>query len=185
MIKNLTLLLNQARDGTAAREAALPLVYAELRAIAAVHIRREKPGHSLLPTDLVHEAYLRLFDGETPSWNNRKHFFATAALAMRHILVDHARKKCSLKRSDPEAGLRRSERLAFGSRLSPEDILDLDCALSELQQLDERQYQIVQLRFFAGLNGRETAELMGISQSTVARQWWSAKLWLREQMAHE
>ena len=179
---NLSKILNNTHDQSVAVEVALPLVYNELRAVAAVHLRQERAGHTLLATDLVHEAYLRLFEGETPKWNDKKHFFATAAIAMRRILVDHARKKNSLKRTDPEAGIKQSERLELGPQLSLEDVLDLDIALEKLQQLDEKQAQIVQLRIFAGLSEDEVAEVMDVSKRTIAREWWSAKLWLREQM---
>jgi len=185
MTENLTKILNSAEDQSQAMKTALPLVYNELRAIAAVHLRQERPGHTLLATDLVHEAYLRLFEGKTPQWNDKKHFFATAAVSMRRILVDHARKKTSIKRTDPENGIKQAERPELGPQLSLEDVLDLDIALQKLQKLDEKQCQIVQLRVFAGLTENEIAELMEISRRSVAREWWSAKLWLREQMSNE
>lgn len=183
--QTLSKILNNTQDSSLAVEIALPLVYEQLRAIAAVHLRQESPGHTLLATDLVHEAYLRLFAGETPLWNDKKHFFATAAIAMRRILVDHARKKSTIKRTDPEAGVKQAERLELGPQIAMEDVLDLDIALDRLQQLDEKQYQIVQLRIFAGLSSAEVAELVGISKRSVAREWWSAKIWLLEQLGKE
>jgi len=183
--KTLSEILNNTPDSSVAVEIALPLVYNQLRAIAAVHLRQERPGHTLLPTDLVHEAYLRLFEGKTPQWNDKKHFFSTAAIAMRRILVDHARKKSTIKRTDPEAGLKQVERVELGPQIALEDILDLDIAMDRLQQLDHRQWQIVQLRIFAGLGEDETAELMDISKRTVAREWWSAKIWLLEQLTEK
>jgi len=184
MQEDLTKLLNTALDGSQEVQKILPLVYNELRAIAAVQLRQERSGHSLMTTDLVHEAYLKLFHGNKSSWNDRKHFFSAAALAMRGILVDHARKKATKKRTDPNDGVPELERIELGSKLSMDNMLDLDRALAKMQQYDERQSQIVHLRIFAGLTGKETAELLDISERTEAREWWSAKLWLREQISH-
>lgn len=182
MDTELTGVLNNLQGSPDAIEKALPLVYRELRAIAAVQLRQERAGHTLLTTDLVHEAYLRLFEGKAAKFNDKRHFFATAALAMRRILVDHARRKTANKRTDPDAGIPVTERPELGAQLSIAEVLDLDQALELLQQLDERQCQIVHLRVFAGLTGKETAELMGLSERTVAREWFSAKAWLREQV---
>jgi RNA polymerase sigma factor (TIGR02999 family) len=182
MTENLTEMLRRLGDSVDAVEKVLPLVYGELRAIAAVQLRQERPGHTLLTTDLVHEAYLRLFRGQNHDWNDRKHFFSAAALAMRRILVDHARRKTASKRIDPDEGVPVAERPELGPRLSLSEMLDLDQALDDLQRLDPRQCEIVHLQVFAGLTGKETAELMGLSQRTVAREWFSAKAWLREQI---
>jgi RNA polymerase sigma factor (TIGR02999 family) len=182
MDKDLTGVLNELDSAPDAIEKALPLVYKELRAIAAVQLRQERAGHTFLTTDLVHEAYLRLFDGSPSRFNDKRHFFATAALAMRRILVDHARKKNAAKRMDPDAGIPAVERPELGPQLSIAEVLDLDIALELLESLDERQSQIVHLRVFAGLTGKETAELMSLSERTVAREWFSAKAWLREQV---
>ena len=184
MQENLTRLLNTALDSSLEAQKILPLVYNQLRAIAAVQLRQERPGHSLMTTDLVHEAYLKLFHNAKPSWQDRKHFFSSAALAMRGILVDHTRKKTAKKRTDPEDGIPEFERIELGGKLAMETILDLDRALSRLQELDKRQSQIVQLRVFAGLTGKETAELLNISERTEAREWWSAKLWLQEKIGN-
>jgi RNA polymerase sigma factor (TIGR02999 family) len=182
MTENLTEMLRRLGDSADAVEEVLPLVYGELRAIAAVQLSQERSGHTLLTTDLVHEAYLRLLHGQSHDWNDRKHFFSAAALAMRRILVDHARRKTASKRTDPDKGLPVAERPELGPRLSLGEILDLDQALDALKRLDPRQCEIVHLRVFAGLTGKETAELMGLSQRTVARDWFSAKVWLREQI---
>ena len=182
MNKDLTGVINELNNSTDAIEKALPLVYNELRAIAAVQLRQERAGHTLLTTDLVHEAYLRLFDGNQSRFNDKRHFFATAALAMRRILVDHARRKTAAKRTDPEDGIPVADRPALGPQLSIAEVLDLDMALELMESLDSRQCQIVHLRVFAGLTGKETAELMGLSERTVAREWFSAKAWLREQV---
>jgi RNA polymerase sigma factor (TIGR02999 family) len=182
MTENLTEMLRHLGDSEDAVEKVLPLVYGELRAIAAVQLRQERPGHTLLTTDLVHETYLRLLHGQSHNWNDRKHFFSAAALAMRRILVDHARRKTASKRTDPEDGLPVTDRPELGPRLSFSEVLDLDQALEDLKRLDPRQCEIVHLRVFAGLTGKETAELLGLSQRTVARDWFSAKAWLREQI---
>lgn len=182
MENDLTGVLKVLHRSPDAIEKALPLVYRELRAIAAVQLRQERPGHTFLTTDLVHEAYLRLFDGNQSRFNDKKHFFATAAIAMRRILVDHARKKSTAKRTDPEEGIPMSERPDLGPQLSIAEVLDLDNALEQMEALDSRQCQIVHFRVFAGLTGKETAELMGLSERTVAREWFSAKAWLREQV---
>jgi RNA polymerase sigma factor (TIGR02999 family) len=182
MNEDLTRLLRQLSDSEEAVETILPLVYRELHAIAAVQLRQERSGHTLLTTDLVHEAYLRLLQGNHPGWNDRKHFFSAAALAMRRILVDHARKKTAAKRTDPDEGVPVADRPELGPRLSLSEVLDLDKALETLKELDPRQSEIVHLMVFAGMTGKETAELMGLSQRTVAREWFSAKAWLREQV---
>lgn len=183
MSEDFTSVLRGIDDPAAASEALLPLVYNELRAIAAVQLRQERAGHTLMTSDLVHEAYIRLFDGNQPNWNDRRHFFATAALAIRRILVDHARRKQAAKRTDPDEGVPIAERIELGASLSMAEILDLDRALSALKDLDDRQCQIVHYRVFAGLTARETADLMGISERTVAREWFSGKAWLREQIS--
>lgn len=182
MSEDLTKLLRELGDSEGAVETILPLVYRELHAIAAVQLRQERDGHTFLTTDLVHEASLKLLQGKDQNWNDRKHFFSAAALAMRRILVDHARRKTAAKRTDPDEGVPMLERPELGPTLSLAEIVDLDQALERLAELDPRQAEIVNLRVFAGLTGRETAELTGLSQRTVAREWFSAKAWLHEQM---
>lgn len=180
---DLTQILKEVAEDSSKLEKLMPIVYQELRTIASAKLRQERAGHTLLTTDLVHEAYLRLFEGENLEWNDRKHFFASAALAMRRILVDYARRKNAKKRVDPETGLVLKERFGHDSSLSAEEMLDLDEALQELENLDPRQAEVVCLRVFAGLSGKETSDMMGISLRTVAREWWSAKVWLRDRMA--
>lgn len=180
--EDLTKLLHELGDSEDAVETILPLVYRELHAIAAVQLRQERAGHTLLTTDLVHEASIKLLQGKQQSWNDRKHFFSAAALAMRRILVDHARRKTAAKRTDPDDGVPLLERPELGPVLSLGEILDLDRALERLADLDPRQAEIVNLRIFAGLTGKETAELTGLSERTVAREWFSAKAWLHEQL---
>lgn len=161
----------------------LPLVYDELRKLAAARLSREDPGQTLQSTALVHEAYVRLVHGETaPTWADRKHFFAAAARAMRNILVDNARRKGRLKRGGEYERCPLDQVELFDSLVPVEDLLALEEALTKLEQEDPEQSQVVQLRFFAGLSHEETARILGISVSTAKRQWRYARAWLRQQM---
>jgi RNA polymerase sigma-70 factor, ECF subfamily len=163
-----------------ARDDLLPLVYLELRRCAARCLRRERPDHTLQPTALVHEAYLRLARQDRIAWRNRAQFFGVAAQMMRRILVDHARERHAAKR--PGAALR----VALSDRIAVRDpdceILLLDEALQELSLLDPRQGQIVEMRYFAGMSEREVAEVLSISRSTVTREWQTARAWLYRRM---
>ncbi len=163
-------------------ERLIPLVYEELGRLAKLQLWSERDYLTLDSNDLVHEAFLRLFDGKIPVWNDRKHFFSTAAMSMRRILVDHARRKYAKKRVRPD--ITSTEKDPFGreSNFSFAHLLDLDACLEKLESLDRRQFQIVQLRFFAGLSCKETANTLGLSPRTVAREWWASKLWLSEQL---
>ena len=175
-----TRLLQRWSEGDAdAREALLPLVYRELRRRAAAYLRRENRHHTLRPTDLVHETYLRLCEQST-GWKNRDHFFGVSARLMRRILVDHARARTAAKRG---RGLRvtLTEGLAAVSPAGV-DILALDQALSELASLDERQAELVELRFFGGLTQEEAAKAIGISLATANRDWAMAKAWLHRKL---
>jgi RNA polymerase sigma factor (TIGR02999 family) len=160
----------------------LPLVYEELRRLAAQRLAHEAPGQTLQPTALVHEAYLRLVDGEQAQrWNSRGHFFAAAAEAMRRILVESARRKASLKRG---GGLRREE-LPESELAAPavsDDVLALDEALTQLAQADALAAQLVQLRYFAGLTSPQAAEALGISARTAERTWAYARAWLLKKL---
>jgi len=152
----------------------LPLVYAELRRVAAGYMRRERPGHTLQATALVHEAYIQLVDQTRVTWRNRAHFFAVAAQIMRRILVDHARAHRAQKRGGDVRKLTLEETVgAFGQR----DVAleALDDSLTALAQLDARQARIVELRFFGGLTVDETAEVLGVSAPTVEREWRMAR----------
>ena len=161
-------------DSTA-RDRLMPLVYHELRRRAAGHLRRERRGHTLRPTDLVHETYLRLC-AQNAAWQNREQLFAVASRLMRRILVDHARMRASAKRG---GGLRMTlvEDLAAAAAVEP-DLLDIDAALEELAALDERQATLVELRFFGGLNIEEAARALDVSVATANRDWAMAKSWL-------
>jgi RNA polymerase sigma factor (TIGR02999 family) len=160
----------------------LPLVYDELRRLAAQNLAGEKPGQTLQPTALVHEAYLRLVDGARDArWNGRRHFFAAAAEAMRRILVENHRRKASLKRG---GGLRRSE-LPESELAAPavnHDLLALDEALDQLAQTDALAAELVQLRYFAGLTSAQAAEVLGISSRTADRTWAYARVWLHKRL---
>ena len=158
-----------------ARDRLLPLVYQELRRRAAGQLRRERRGHTLRPTDLVHETYLRLC-AQNAAWQNREQLFGVASRLMRRILVDHARKRAAAKRG---GGLRvtLSEGLAAAPGGEPE-MLDLDAALDELAVLDERQARLVELRFFGGLDIEQAARTLGVSVATANRDWVMARAWL-------
>ncbi len=179
-MSDVTLLLSAIDQGDPrAAEQLLPLVYGELRRLAASKLAREAPGQTVQATALVHEAYLRLLDGGQPQdWNSRGHFFAACAEAMRRILVERARHKQSLKAG---GGRRRRELPAIelavaGPRL---DVLALHEALTRLEQLDPRRAELVKLRFFAGLTIAEAAQALGISASTADNDWAYARSWLR------
>lgn len=179
---NVTEMLQDWRNGDqAALEKLLPVVYDELRRQAARYLRRERPGHTLQTTALIHEAYLRLINQENVAWQNRAHFYAIAARLMRQILVDHARKRQAAKRGGSDIKLPLEEAMV----ISPErdiDLVALDGALTRLAAFDEQQSRIVELRYFSGLSVEETAEVLGISTRTVKRDWNVAKAWLRQQI---
>ena len=165
-----------------AAEQLLPLVYDELRQLAAQRLAQEKPGQTLQPTALVHEAYLRLVAGEQPhDWDGRGHFFAAAAEAMRRILVESARRKASLKRGGDRARrpLDEAELLAPEPR---EDVLALDEALTELAASDRAAADLVQLRYFGGLSLPDAAQVLGVSPRTAIRLWTFARAWLVEKL---
>jgi len=183
----LTRLLEAWQSGdSAAGDKLVPLVYAELRRIAAAKMRAERGGHTLQPTALVHEAWLRLMNQHGSGWQNRDQFFAIAAQAMRRILVDHARKRHAAKRGDGDASVDLDEvSRALAVTLPDERLLALDEALKGLAALDERQARIIELRFFAGLSVEETASVLGISPTTVKRVWATGRAWLFREMNGE
>lgn len=171
------LLLAWGNGDEAALDQLMPLVYNELRKVAARHLRRQRPNHTLQTTDLVNEAYMRLIDSSQVRWQNRAHFFAVSAQLMRRILVDFARERQNLKRG---GGLQQVS-LDEGLVVAPErgaDLLALDEALTRLAALNVRQAQVVELRYFGGLNEEETAEALKVSLRTVQRDWNLARLWL-------
>jgi RNA polymerase sigma-70 factor (ECF subfamily) len=171
------LLIQWSKGDSAALDALVPLVYDELRRQAQLYLNREKPGHTLSSTALVHEAYLRLVKQKGVAWQNRAHFFGVAARMMRRILVDHARRNGYAKRGGGAMTLSLDETMTP----APEreiNLVALDDALNTLAKLDERQSRMVELRYFGGLSIEETSEVLGVSAPTVKREWASARAWL-------
>ncbi|HZH91056.1 MAG TPA: sigma-70 family RNA polymerase sigma factor [Pyrinomonadaceae bacterium] len=180
--QDVTRLLIQLTDGNKnVLDDLLPLVYGELRSLAANYLRRERSAHTLQPTALVHEAYLRLVDQNQVKWQNRAHFFGVAAQMMRRILVDHARGHNAGKRGGEVHKLSLDENMDVTDERAT-DLIALDDALTALAALDEQKGRIVELRFFGGLSVEETAEVLGVSAPTVKRQWRMAKAWLYGQV---
>lgn len=181
---DVTQVLAALKDGDAsAYERLLPVVYEEMRSLARSYLNRQQPGHTLEPTALVHEAYMRLVQQDQPDYSNRVHFFAVAATAMRQLLIDHARRKNAAKRGEGWERVTLSNLKSDGR--SDIDLLDLDEALTEMAELDAQQSRIVELRFFGGLTIEETAEELGISTSTVEREWRAARAWLSARLSGE
>jgi RNA polymerase sigma factor (TIGR02999 family) len=178
-----TRLLGEVEAGNAgAADDLLPLVYSELRRLARSRMAREKYAHSVQPTSLVHQAYLRLLGDAQPHWEGRGHFFAAAAEAMRRILIEKARQRASLKRGGDLRRTGYDDEMLPGSEQNPEDLLALDAALEGLEARDPMMANIVKLRYFAGLTIEETAEALGLSPRSVNRQWTAARAWLRKSM---
>lgn len=159
-----------------------PIVYDDLRRLAAGYMQREPPGHPLQPTALVHEAYLRLIDQRQVQWRNRAHFFGVAAQMMRRILVDHARKRLADKRGGAVTIVGLDE-VSPASESHTVDVLALDQALDQLTGVDPRLCRVVELRYFAGLNIDETASALDVSTATVERDWKVAKAWLFQRLS--
>ena len=163
----------------------LPLIYGELRRLAAGYLRRERVGHTLQPTALVHEAYLRLVDQTQVRWQNRAHFLGVAAQMMRRILVDHARAHEAGKRGGEFQKLSLDENIDASGEGRDINLVALDDALERLAEIDPQKSKIVELRFFGGLSVEETAEVLGVSAPTVKRQWRMAKAWLYGQLQNQ
>jgi RNA polymerase sigma factor (TIGR02999 family) len=161
----------------------LPEIYQELRVLAAKYLKHERPGHTLQPTALVHEAYLRLVDQRKMDWKSRNHFLAIAARIMRRVLLQHAEARGAAKRGGGDTPLELDAALGLFDRRQI-STLALHNTLRELEASDPRQGQIVELRFFGGLSIEETAEVMGISPATVKREWTIARMWLEREMAN-
>jgi len=178
-----TALLVALRQGDgSALDRLFPVVYDELRLLAHRQLRRHRPGDTLNTTALVHEAYLKLTDGEEPGWNDRNHFFAVAATAMRHILVDAARRRSATKRGGGVAALSLDEaRVGLAARSA--EVIAVDQALHSLGRFDDRLVRTVELRFFAGMSVEETAEVLEVSERTVKRDWRKARAFLYRTLA--
>ena len=181
---DVTRLLKKAQDGDReSLDRLLPVVYDELRRVAANQLRGERDNHTLQATALVHEAYLRLLEQSEVNWQNRAHFFSIAAEMMRRILVNHAVQRNAQKRGDGAARIALDEAVSFAAETERDfDLLSIDDALKQLAELDAQQARIVELRFFGGLTIEETAEVLGVSDSTVKREWRMAKAWLKTKL---
>jgi len=175
------LLLDWSRGNQAALEELTPLVYKDLRQRARNYLRGERPGHTLQPTALIHEAYLRLANDSPPEWNSRAHFLAVASRVMRQILVDHARRHGAGKRGSGVANVSLDEAL-LPARAENGDLLALDEALARLSKFDERKCRIVEMRYFGGCSVEETAQALGVAGITVMREMRLAEAWLRRAM---
>jgi len=183
-----TVLLQQIGNGDPhAVDRLIPLVLHELRKLARLQLRNERSDHTLQPTELVNEAYIRLVSGQARDWQSRAHFIGVSASVMRRILVDYARRKRALKRSgairsavdmETEPGVALSDQQA-------EEVLTLHMALDRLEEMSPRQRRVVELRYFGGLSPEETAEVLNVSPITVKRDWLIAKSWLKGQLRHQ
>jgi RNA polymerase sigma factor (TIGR02999 family) len=183
-MSDITDLLNRWGQGDGeAFKALLPLVYEELRRLAAHHLRQERQGHTLQPTALVHEAYLRLSGLREMQLHNRAHFYGAAARVMRRVLVDHARKHRALKRGGPEAALQLEESVETPIDMHL-DLEALDEALDALEAIAPEKAKVVELRYFGGLSVEETGEYLGISPATVKRYWSFARAWLFRRLSN-
>jgi RNA polymerase sigma factor (TIGR02999 family) len=176
------LLLDWNRGDSEALDKLIPIVYAELHLRAARYLRRERPGHTLQTTALIHEAYLRLVEQRQVRWQNRAHFFAIAAHLMRRILVDHARGRDAAKRGGADIRVTLDDALAASAGRDV-NLIALDEALTRLAEIDARQSRVVELRYFSGLSIEETAEVLDVSPATVKLDWSMAKAWLRREMS--
>lgn len=180
-----TQLLAAVNDGDShAAAQLLPLVYDELRKLAKSRMANEPSGMTLQPTALVHEAYLRLLGDTNIGWDNRGHFFAAAALAMRRILVDRARGRNRIKRGGGRAKVELNEAMLSAESQS-DDLLTLDEALTKLERFDKRKAEVVMLRYFAGLSIEDTAAALGVSPATVKNEWTFARAWLHREIASD
>jgi len=176
------LLASWAKGNQEALNELTPLVYKELRQLAASYLRKERQGHTLQPTALVHEAYLRLVDQSNPNWQNRSHFYGVAARLMRQILVDHARRKQAGKRAGQNVTL--EDAVSFHKERS-RDLVALDTSLTELEKIDPRKCKAVELRYFGGLSTEEIAQALDVSSNTVLRDLRLAEAWLHQEMRTE
>jgi RNA polymerase sigma-70 factor (ECF subfamily) len=181
--KSVTSLLDQLRRGNQqVRSELLNLVYPELRKLAQHYMKSERPGHTLQATAVVHELYIRMLGSEKVVWQNRAHFMAVAAQQMRHILVDHARARCTEKRGGNLFNVALEDAKVVGS-MRDENLLALDEALTRLESLDSTAGRLVEMRFFGGLTEKETGEALNMSVSSVKRKWEFARAWLFDQLS--
>lgn len=179
--EDVTQILQHWSNDDAAAERLMPLVYQELRTLARGYLRRERADHTLQATALVHEAYLRLVDEKSVSWKNRAHFYGVAARVMRRILVDHARSHNAAKRGGLQQKLVLDDAVAIAPQNGP-DLVALDGALQNLARAYPRKSEVVELKFFGGLEAKDIAEILQVSEKTVLRDWNFAKLWLYREL---
>jgi RNA polymerase sigma factor (TIGR02999 family) len=186
-MNEVTRIINAIEQGDPhAAEKLLPLVYEELRVLAAQKMAQEPPGQTLQATTLVHEAYIRLVGSEIQNWNSRGHFYAAAAEAMRRILIDNARRKKSLRRGGGHRRIKFEAAILVDSRVSPtDDLVALDKALQKLGDKDKLKADLVKLRFFAGLTSEQAARVLDVSPATAERYWDYARSWLRVEITQE
>jgi RNA polymerase sigma-70 factor, ECF subfamily len=185
-VGEVTVLLQQMRAGDSqAADKLIPLVVDELRRLARLQLRDERPGHTLQPTALVNEAYLRLVGDQARDWQNRAHFIGVSVSVMKRILIDHARRKRTLKRGLEVQGVVGAEDYAGLSFEQADELIALDIALDRLEEMSSRQRQVVELRYFGGLSNEETAEVLKVSPITVKRDWVVARAWLKGQLRPE
>jgi RNA polymerase sigma-70 factor (ECF subfamily) len=178
-----TVLLRQISAGdSGAVDKLIPLVLEELRSLARLQLRSERPGHTLQPTALVHEAYLRLVSDQARDWHNRAHFIGVSVSVMKRILIDHARRKLALKRGAGEQVVAQTKDYAGFSYEQADELIALNIALDRLEEMNSRQRQVVELRYFGGLSLEETAEVLKVSPVTVKRDWLAARAWLKGQV---
>ena len=180
---NVTIILKAIESGGARTEDLLPIVYDELRRMAAAHMHHERVGHTLQATALVHEAFLRLVDGQQANWQNRRHFFGAAAQAMQRILVDQARQRKQQKRGGEMQRVELDDFIvAAEGQPSDTDLLALNEALADFEKEDAAKAELVRLRYFVGLSEEEAASMLNISRATASRWWTFAKAWLFQYM---
>jgi RNA polymerase sigma-70 factor (ECF subfamily) len=178
-----TVLLQQIRAGDSqATDKLIPFVVDELRRLARLQLRDERPGHTLQPTALVNEAYLRLVGDQSRDWQNRAHFIGVSVSVMRRILIDHARRKRALKRGAEVQSLSEAKDYAGLSFQQADELVALNVALDRLEEMSSRQRQVVELRFFGGLSTEEAAEVLHVSPITIKRDWVAARAWLKTQL---
>lgn len=184
--ENLTSLLIEWQEGDkTALDRLTPLVYDELRRIAHRYVRRERNGHTLETTALVNEAYIRLAGSKNIAWENRSHFFAATAQVMRHVLIDHARRRLYRKRGGDAQHVPLDDAISEMTEQRADELIVLNEALEELSKLDPRKARVVEMRYFGGLSLEETAEALNVSLMTVRRDWRAAKAWLFRRMKAE
>jgi RNA polymerase sigma factor (TIGR02999 family) len=176
------LLLDWSHGERAALDELMPLVYQELRKLASGYLRSERPDHTLQPTALIHEAYLRMIGNDMPQWQSRAHFFGVAARLMRQILVDHARTRHAAKRGGDQQKISLDDAPQVFAQADAAELLALDDALTKLAAFDERRSRILEMRSFGGMRVEETAQALGVSEATVKREMRLAQAWIRREL---